>query len=512
VSFPAPLAARAEETLERLRAEDVVRRVWDRDHTVWSPDPAEIVDRLGWLDVHERMHGQVAALRSFAARAAADGLTRVVLCGMGGSSLAPEVLAGVLGTSADGLELEVLDTTHPDHLHAVERSLDLDRTLFVIASKSGTTLETRCQLDRFWAQVGSGHRFVAVTDAGSPLEAVAGEREFREVFAGDPEVGGRYSALSAFGLVPAALLGLDLEALLDGAAEMASACGPGVAPGDNPAVRLGALLGSAALAGRDKLTLVLPEALAPFGAWVEQLVAESTGKRGRGILPVVGEEVGSPDVYGGDRLFVGYVDGDADWQVSSLEAGGHPVVRIEGATTDARGLGREFFRWELATAIAGWVLQVNPFDQPDVQAAKDATQAILDEGPAEPEPFDALDPLLNHLAPGDYLAIHAYLPPNDDLEHRLQAARMRLRDRLHAATTVGFGPRFLHSTGQLHKGGPPNGVFVQVDDEPVEDAEIPGRPFTFGRLIQAQALGDLRALRAGGRRVARVHLSDLESA
>ena len=497
------------ELLRRVVDEDVVRRIWSRDHRVWSDDPTEIVDRLGWLDAHERVHGEVPALRGFAARVAGDGLTRVVLCGMGGSSLAPEVLSRVLGRGQDGLDLVVLDTTHPDHIRATERSLDPDRTLFLISSKSGTTLETLCQLDYFWQRVPSGRQFAAITDPGTPLEATARERDFRETFAGDPDVGGRYSALSPFGVVPAALLGIDLEELLAGGSEMAAACGPDVEPAANPAAGLGVALAGAALAGRDKLTLVVPPALAAFGGWVEQLVAESTGKRERGILPVVGEDLGPPEVYGSDRLFVAY---DEDPALDELVAAGHPVYRIGGWERGPRGLGAEFFRWELAVAIAGWGIGIHPFDQPNVQSAKDATSAVLDGGLVEDPGFDELEPLIDHMAPGGYLAIHAYLPPNDDLEHRLHAVRMRLRDRLRTATTVGFGPRFLHSTGQLHKGGPATGAFVQVDDDPVEDAPIPGREFTFGQLIKAQALGDLRALRAAGRRVARVRLSDLESA
>jgi transaldolase / glucose-6-phosphate isomerase len=508
VSLGQPLASRVQEALDRAGRDAVVRRIWDRDHTVWSSDPTEISDRLGWLTLHETMRPGLEGMRAFAARAVADGFTRAVLCGMGGSSLAPEVLARILGPADGALSLSVLDTTHPDDVLALERSLDLERTLFLLSSKSGTTIETLCHLDYFWDRVPHGRQFVAITDPGSALEAAAADREFREVFAGDPEVGGRYSALSPFGLVPGALLGADLDGLLDGAAEMAAACGPEVAPADNPAARLGVTLGVAATMGRDKCTLLAGDTLGPLGPWIEQLVAESTGKRERGILPVEGEDLGPPRVYGPDRLFVAYAQ---DPGVDPLATAGHPIVSIDGAA-DARSLGAEFFRWELAVAIAGWVLEINPFDQPNVQEAKDATRALLDAGDLEDPGFDRLEPLLDHLAPGDYLAIHAYLPRNDDLEHRLQAARMRLRDRLQAATTVGFGPRFLHSTGQLHKGGPPTGVFVQVDDDPVEDAEIPGRPFTFGRLIKAQALGDLRALRSRDRRVARVRLADLESA
>jgi transaldolase/glucose-6-phosphate isomerase len=507
VSLPSPLAERVEERLARMEAERIVPRIWERDHTVWAEDPREIRDRLGWLDVAEAMRDRVGALRSFASSARADGLTHVVLCGMGGSSLAPEVLAEAFGTAPGGLELVVLDTTHPDHLLAVERTVPPDGALFLISSKSGTTVETRSHLDYFWGRVPNGSRFAAITDPGTPLESLGRERAFREVFLNPPDIGGRYSALSLFGLVPAALLGVDLEVLLEGATSMAAACGPDVPARQNPAARLGAILGEAATSGRDKLTLVLPDSVAGLGAWIEQLVAESTGKDGRGILPVTGEEPGPPEVYGHDRLFVA---AEAHPALEPLRSAGHPVISLD--EIGPKALGAEFFRWELAVAVAGAVLGIHPFDQPNVQQAKEATEEVLASG-APPDPgFDELEPLLDAMAPPDYLAIQAYLPRNDDIEHRLQTVRMRLRDRLGVATTVGFGPRFLHSTGQLHKGGPPTGVFVQVDDEPVEDAPIPGRPYTFGELIRAQALGDLRALRSLGRRVARVRLSDLESA
>jgi transaldolase/glucose-6-phosphate isomerase len=470
----------------------IVERIWDRDHTVWGPDPTEIADRLGWLTIADGMRPRVGELERFAERASGDGFDVAVLLGMGGSSLAPEVFSRTFGGGP--LRLEVLDTTHPAAVAAAEARLDLDRTLFVVASKSGTTIETRSHLDRFWHLTGGdARRFVAITDPGTPLEELARERGFRSVFLAPPDVGGRYSALTVFGLVPGALVGAPLATLLDGAIAMAEACRRATG---NPGAALGELLGEAARAGGDKLTLVLPEAMASLGDWIEQLVAESTGKEGTGIVPVVGEDLGPPEVYGDDRLFVGYGDAPPE-----------PGVRIDDG--EPPSLGAEMFRWEFATAVAGHVLRVNPFDQPDVASAKDATARILEEGFEDPG-LDDLGPLLETVEPGHYLAIQAFLDPNEETRETLQRARLALRDRLKIATTVGFGPRFLHSTGQLHKGGPNTVVCVQlVDEERSEDVEIPGKPYTFGELLDAQALGDLRALRAKRRRVARTTLDTL---
>ena len=478
-----------EEAVERrlaaMRDERVLERVQERDHTVWKDDPTEIADRLGWLTAAGDMRERLPELEAFAKRVEADGFETTLLLGMGGSSLAPEMLASIY----DG-PLRVLDTTHPAAIVGIEAGLDLDRTLFVVASKSGTTIETMSHFAHFWDLTGGRARsFVAITDPGSPLEATARERDLREVFLNPPDIGGRYSALSLFGLVPGALAGAPLAALLDGATEL----------DHEEAARLGATLGEAALAGRDKLTLVLPETMASLGDWIEQLVAESTGKEGMGIVPVVGEDLGPPEVYGGDRIFVSYGAG-----LDAIEAAGHPVVRLpEG------DLGRELFRWELATAIAGHVLGINPFDQPNVASAKKATSEILDQGYEDPG-LDELAPLLREVQPGDYVAITAFLDPSPQTLEALQRARLALRDRFSAATTLGFGPRYLHSTGQLHKGGPDTGVFIQVVDAGrPQDLPIPGEPFTFGQLLDAQALGDLRSLREAGRRVARVTLDAL---
>ena len=434
----------------------LVERIWAGDHTVWAPDPTEIADRLGWLTVAEAMRGRLPELRRFAHDAAADGLRTAVLAGMGGSSLAPEVFRACLGAGERMLDLFVLDTTHPDQIAAVERRLDLDSTLFVISSKSGTTIETDSHLRYLWERAPDASRFVAVTDPGTPLEALARERGFRGVFANPRDIGGRYSALSYFGLVPAALVGAPLEQLVEGAVEMATACRASGADGDpNPGLDLGVRIGEAALAGRDKLTFVLPAAIAPFGAWLEQLIAESTGKHGRGVVPVADEPIGAPGVYGDDRLFAVAGAGDDALDVlDALEERGHPVVRLPGA--GPQDLGREMFRWEFATAVAGVVLGINPFDQPDVQSAKDATARALEEatGPA-PEPGPA-STILDGIGAPDYVAIQVVEPPSTDLE-------------------------------------------------------IPGRPFTFGRLLRAQADGDLVALRDRGRRAVRVGLDALES-
>ncbi len=491
--------------LAAFERDRLVARIWSKDHTVWGPEPTEISDRLGWLAIAHAMRDRVEELRAFARRCADDGLRSALLAGMGGSSLAPEVFRRTFGVATGMLDLVVLDTTHPDQIAAVEGGVDLDRTLFVVSSKSGTTIETDSHLRYFWDRVPDASRFVAITDAGTPLEALARERGFRAVFANPADIGGRYSALSYFGLVPAALVGAPLERLLEGAERMAAACGPGVPIDENPGVALGAWVGEAARSGRDKLTLVLPEAIGSLAAWLEQLLAESTGKRGTGIVPVADEPLGGPDAYGEDRLFVAVGDAGGG-PLLALEEVGHPVIRLPEAGPE--DLGREMFRWEFATAVAGAVLGINPFDQPDVQSAKEATARALQREPR----VRAEDRVaIGELAPPDYVAIQAYVPRDAAHEARLQAARTRIRDRTRAATTLGFGPRFLHSTGQLHKGGPGTVVAIQVVEPPRTDLAIPGRPFTFARLLAAQADGDLAALRAHGRRVVRVDLAGLDA-
>jgi hypothetical protein len=456
----------------------LVKRIRARDYTVWKEDPTEIEDRLGWLDLPETMSAVVPTLVDFAEEAAWDGFTRAVLLGMGGSSLAPEVMAKTFGSAAGALDLTVMDTTHPAAVASLTERLDLAHTLFVVASKSGTTIETRSHLDYFWSLAPQGAQFVAITDPGSELEDLAVERDFRAVFANPPDIGGRYSALSYFGLVPAALIGANLGMLLSSARE--------VADSDDPGESLGMRIGRAARAGRDKLTLQIAPEIASFGAWVEQLIAESTGKEGKGIVPVDGETRGAPEAYGLDREF----------------------VEVTGTGAD---LGALFFEWEFATAVAGHVLGIQPFDQPNVAEAKQATADALAAGASShAEPMGDVRALLSQAIPGDYVAMQAFLDPTEDNASALQAARMSIRDRHRVATTLGFGPRYLHSTGQLHKGGPPTGVFIQVVD-PSRDADvaIPDRPYTFGALIDAQATGDLRALRARDRRAVRTTLNAL---
>ena len=512
--FPVVDAAVASR-LDAMDAAQVPKRIWARDPTVWKDDPdtPEIRDRLGWLTVGKAMAQQVKSLAAFAGEARAE-FDRVVLCGMGGSSLAPEVLWRTFGAAPGYPALHVLDSTDPGAVRQAGGS-DLAKTLFIISSKSGTTQESDSFFRYFWERSGGrGSQFVAITDPGTPLERLAGERGFRRVFLNPPDIGGRYSALSYFGLVPSALIGIDLETLLHRAHRMAEASAACVPTLENPAAWLGASLGEAALAGRDKATFVLSPGIASFGLWAEQLLAESTGKEGKGILPVADEPLGRPEVYGADRLFVsmalaGEADGDTEARLAALEAAGHPVIHLR--LDDRYDLGQEFFRWEFATAVAGAVLRINPFDQPNVAESKANTRTVLAKNtPSTPAASSAeLERFLNEIRPGDYLAIMAYLPPTPDNDRRLGAIRLRLRDRLKVATTLGYGPRFLHSTGQLHKGGRPVGHFLQVTQSSTEDLPIPGESFGFARLEAAQAEGDLLALRGRGRPAIRVDSLEL---
>ena len=502
---PSTILAPVSERLRQMDRDRILERIWRRDHTVWKDDPTEITNRLGWLSVTDLMHERIGELESFAELAAADGYETAVLLGMGGSSLAPEVFMRTFGSADGALELIVLDTTHPATIRRVADELDLRTTLFIVASKSGGTTETLSHFAHFWDATPIGHQFVAITDPGTPLETLAREHGFRSVFLNPDDIGGRYSALSYFGLVPAALIGTPLHEVLDRAEEMEVASDRILPAAQSPSATLGALMGEAARAGRDKLTLALPQEVASFGSWVEQLIAESTGKEGTGIVPIVGEPLAAPDVYGQDRVFVAIGEHDG---VDALENAGHPVARL---AFDGRGqIGGEFFRWEMATAIAGHVLGINPFDQPNVQEAKDATTQILASGSVEDPGFDDLGALLKEVGEGDYVAILAYLDRTSETGDAIERARLAIRDRYRVATTTGFGPRFLHSTGQLHKGGANDGVFIQVvDDGRSVDVPIPGQPYTFGTLIDAQALGDLRSLRTRGRRVARVTFDQL---
>jgi len=523
-------AAAADAAVARIEAERIVPRIWARDHTVWGPDPAEIANRLGWLDNAERMAGEVERIGRFVDAVRADGMRDVLLLGMGGSSLAPEVFRKVFGVRDGFLDLHVLDSTDPAAVLEAAERLDPARTLVVVPTKSGTTVETLSFMKFFWnrfvAALGrakAASHFVAITDPGSALEATARTLGFRHVFAGDPEIGGRYSALSPFGLVPAALIGADVGRLLDYALEAVANCEASNRPksGDNAGARLGAWIGALAREGRDKLTFVLSPAIAPLGVWLEQLIAESTGKNGRGILPVADEPVGPPEVYGNDRLFVYVKLGDEptnDAAIARLEAAGHPVVRM--GMRDVYDLDAQMFLWEMATAVAGHVLGINPFDQPNVEAAKVLARRQIDTYKQEgrlpssaPDAPSALGPFLAKGSPGDYVALMAYVAPGARTDEALGRLRLRIRDRLKLATTVGYGPRFLHSTGQLHKGDAGRGMFVQITCDDPRDAPIPDEPGSdasslgFGVLKMAQALGDRQALRDGGRRVLRIHVS-----
>ena len=531
--------SKVQQRLQAWQKDRFACRLWQKDPTLWSPQPVpELVDRLGWLNLPEQMHGQLDELAGFAQQARADGIRHVVLLGMGGSSLAPEVFQQSFGNAPGHPALLVLDSTHPSAVRAVEKGVDLLHTLFLVSSKSGTTGETLSFFRYFWERVSRltskpGRHFVAITDPGTPLEKLATERQFRRTFSAPVEVGGRYSALTVFGLVPAALIGVDVHQLLDRAWQMAEACAFCVPESDNPGLTLGSALGELALAGRDKVTFLASASLASLPAWVEQLIAESTGKEGKGILPVAEEPALPAAGYGPDRLFVhlfrdgpkdgprdGKEDSELETQVAALEAAGHPVVRL--SLSEMVDLGQEFFRWEVAIAAAGAVLGIHPFNQPDVQLAKELARQAMGQAKgkakgsrngAKPisaarrkQLAQAVESWLAGAGPGDYIALQAYLAPAAEVTTALKEIRRALGSRLKAPTTLGYGPRFLHSTGQLHKGGPNTGLFLQLVDNPQEDLAVPETEYTFGALIQAQALGDFLALKQRDRRVLRINL------
>ena len=537
------------DAVERLavawESDDRMTRLWAGDASLWTGTDEGAW--LAWLEVVAAQRARVGALRALQQDVIGQGFEHAVLLGMGGSSLCPEVLRRSLGRPAEAPDLRVLDSTDPAQVRAVESGVDYERTLFIVSSKSGTTLEPDIFLSYFAGRARRlpgpvGRRFVAVTDPGSPLDRLAVDQGFRHVFHGVPGIGGRYSALSDFGLVPAAVMGLDVGRLLSRAEAMRSACLPSRPLRENPATMLGLTLGAAVRAGRDKVTFVSAPAYQALGAWLEQLLAESTGKNGTGIVPVDGETVGRGDVYGDDRIFVhlrdeAAADAATDLAVADLERAGHPVVRL--GLRDPYDLAAEFFRWELATAVAGSVLGINPFDQPDVEASKVETRrltAAYEAGHALPEgqPLARDGRLSLYAAPGrsapggeapggsvaallaahcgqagagDYLALLAYIEMSAANEAALQRVRQALRSKFRVATCVGFGPRFLHSTGQLHKGGPNSGVFIQITCDDAVDVPVPGRRYSFGVVKAAQAGGDLRVLAARGRRVLRLHVA-----
>ena len=502
----------------------VPQRIRDRDHSVWRSDPREISDRLGWLDAGEFLGPHLDELRNFVDEVRREGYRDIVLLGMGGSCLGPEVLRRTFGPVPGFPRLIMLDSTVPELVAEVRSSIDPANTLFIVSSKSGGTIETlsfyryfRGQVEAALSSEEAGRNFVAITDSGTPLERLGHDTSFRRVFINPAEIGGRYSVLSWFGMLPAALAGVDVPGLLDGARSLRNDCLDGE-PRQNPGLGLGALLGSAALAGRDKVTLVAPPPFEAFGLWVEQMIAESLGKEGRGIVPVAGEPLLSPDCYGDDRLFVFLqTDGCEELaaRVDSLEQAGHPVVRME--IKNKTNLGAEFFRWEYATAVAGLVLGVHPFDQPDVQGAKDNTDRLLetylDRGslPARGT-SGTLSSLLECARLGDYLAIISYIAPGGEFEELLFEFRTRAMRRCRIATTAGYGPRYLHSTGQLHKGGPGTGLYLHLTTGTGRNLPIPGQRYGFETLAAAQAIGDFEALSKLGRRIVTIDLGDDVSA
>jgi transaldolase/glucose-6-phosphate isomerase len=520
--IPASLAEAVKEKLARAAQVGVAERLRAQDPTLWGPEGApEIGDRLGWLTIAERMLERVDELTAFAGRVREDGLHDVVLLGMGGSSLAPEVLRRCFGSADGHPRLHVLDSTDAATIGAVTRAIDPQRTLFLVSSKSGGTIEPLSLFAHFWSLAARGENFAAITDPGSGLEELARAHGFREVFAGDPNIGGRYSALSPFGIVPAALIGVDVRALLTRAAQAWQTTTTVQLTQDaalqaTASVWLGAALSALAGAGRDKLTFLISPSLPGLGLWLEQLVAESTGKRETGILPVADEPPGAAGDYGADRVFAHLPDSAApdqqlDELARALARAGHPVLTVP--TAGPFDLGRVFLLWELAVAVAGWGLQINPFDQPNVQQAKDATKRVLEEYERTgrlPEPPDAdgatASALVGEASPPQYVALMGYTRPSPELDDAIAALRAAIRARGGATTTFGYGPRFLHSTGQYHKGGPRTGRFLQLLHDSGEDIEIPGAGYTFDTLKHAQASGDLQTLRELGLPAERVRL------
>ncbi len=543
-----------EAAVTRARDETWATRLFDRDVTLWSSDPrvqAEITERLGWLDAPTHFGDRIAGLEGFGDAVVAEGFTTAVVAGMGGSSLAPDVLNRTFGSQEGYLSLRILDSTDPAYVAATLDDLDPLRTMTIIASKSGTTVEPNAFLETTWKRTedaleaihhhtyeGPGAFVIAITDPGRSLDAIPHHDDFREVFLNPPDIGGRYSALTYVGLVPATLIGLDLDALMASSIAMLGACRE-PDPAVNPGVSLGLALGTLAKAGRDKLTFLVDDEIGSFGAWAEQLIAESTGKRGAGIVPVDLEPLGAVASYGPDRAFVrialaGSADGGRDALADALEAAGHPVIRIE--LTDPIDLAAEFVRWEIAIAIAGAVLGIDPFDQPNVEEAKTLTRDVLakaERGEAVSDPTPPLaegdglalygdaalrltgvdggfvGELVRHLArrkSNAYLAIQAFIAPTTARDEAIARIRATLRDRTGKATTAGYGPRFLHSTGQLHKGGPPSGWFIQLTADHPDDRQIPDWPYTFGQLIDAQSAGDFAAIEAHDLPIVRVHL------
>jgi glucose-6-phosphate isomerase len=538
-----PYESVVEASLTAMAEKRIIHRIWAHDFTVWKPVPTEISNRLGWLHTAEIMEEIVPHLNEFVEEIRKAGYKDALLLGMGGSSLAPQVFLKTFGRKEDYPRLSVLDTVDSDAITAQSRVLDPAETLYIVSSKSGSTIETLSLMKYFYLNEAvsagkeyAGNHFVAITDPKSPLEQVADHNHFRTKFLNDPNIGGRYSALSYFGLVPAALLGIDLVRLLGQAITAMHACETSVNIRENPGAWLGAILGELAKVGRNKVTLVTSPRIASFGDWVEQLIAESTGKEGKGLVPIIGEPVGPPEVYGNDRLFVYMrLEGDVEYDdaVARLEETGQPVVRLQ--LHDIYELGRQFFIWEMAVAITGYIIGINPFDQPNVESAKILARKMVSDIASsgssslkEPDLFagdvlvygnihgkalsEVLGEFLTQAKSGAYVAIQAYLEPSHETDKVLLEIRRKIRDRYKLATTIGYGPRYLHSTGQLHKGDAGHGLFIQVTAGNSEDMGIPdeiGSPassMTFSLLKQAEALGDNQALVEAGRRIVRFHL------
>ncbi|MEZ6097764.1 MAG: bifunctional transaldolase/phosoglucose isomerase [Pirellulaceae bacterium] len=518
-----------QQRLDRWQDARFAARLWRKDPTLWFDEPREeISDRLGWLDLPPAMHAELDELNCFATELKQEGIKHLVLLGMGGSSLAPEVFARTFGSAAGYPELIVLDSTHPKAVQQVERAIDLPKTHFLVSSKSGTTIETLSLFRYLFAAVGgfaqkAGKHFSAVTDPGTPLEKLAVDRKFRRAFRAPADLGGRYSALSQFGLVPAAAIGMDVHEFLDRAWTLTESCAFCVPASKNPALRLGAALGELAHQGRDKLTIITTSSLSAFPDWLEQLLAESTGKDNTGIVPVVGESLSEPDNYADDRTFV-YLkvrddsEGDVPRRLQALEKLGHPVIEI--CLRDKYDLSQEMFRWEMAVAAAGAALGVHPFNQPNVESAKQLAREAMQGDCADASEIETLDAsavdkvsrslskLISEAQAGSYFAIQAYVAPTTRADELLQEIRRRVGRPHKMATSFGYGPRFLHSIGQLHKGGPNTGLFLQIVDESPDDLPVPEADFTFRQLIQAQARGDYQALAQRGRRILRVNVGE----
>ncbi|MDQ2692400.1 MAG: bifunctional transaldolase/phosoglucose isomerase, partial [Chloroflexota bacterium] len=536
------LADAVSRRISRLEADSVSARLWQHDPTLWTQDPegqAEVRKRMGWMDSPEKARQRLDEYQSFARQVREEDLRRVLVLGMGGSSLTAEVLSSLQAAAnvESPVSLAILDSTDPEQVSLAGGNFPPDKSLYLVASKSGGTAEVMAAFHYFWAlSNGDGSRFAAITDPGTSLEAMAQQHGFRKIFSADETVGGRYSALTDFGLVPAALLGLDLARLLDRAEWMKRQCAESVPAARNPGLALGTVIGEAALAGRDKLTILADKALSAFAVWIEQIIAESSGKDGTGILPVPLEPVGKPEVYGNDRVFI-YLrqSGELDESLTSLRGAGHPVIEL--AIPDLYEIGAEMYRWEVATAVACSILGVNAFDQPNVETSKKITKSKiaeyqkngkLDEGnPAWVDKggglsvfsnavitgsslSEILKDFLAEAQPNGYVAINAYLPRDEDMIQLLQEMRVAIRARTGNAVTAGFGPRFQHSTGQFHKGGPENALFLVLTAEPAADFEVPTEGLSFGTLIRAQALGDYEALIEAGRKVLRVHLLQVQ--